>query len=244
MFRGLRANAQECVVGQESIDLATWPLSIGHRSQGNATLDVAMNAPPFERLAKNLILILTLLGYTTAPGRAATSARLSGIAPADRYFGRLKMSYLGINNTFKDAAVAAGNFTTDSGVANKVDFAMESLNDWQSQFPRDPHLSRSYFLGQITLKKIWIKKYQDKAWAYMQYIVTNYPQTFFGKTVKADIAKGFTQHYFAEPAPCGNGAESEAPAKPVDKGKYKVVVEKPPCVPAAPSPSAAPTTSP
>lgn len=154
------------------------------------------------------------------------------------------MSYLGINNTFKGAAISAGSHTTDSAIANKVDFAMQALNDWQSQFPRDPQLARSYFLGQITLKKIWIKKYQDKAWAYMQLILAKYPQTFFGKTVKADLAKGFTQHYFAEPVPCGGAGKPAAPA-PSDSGKYKIVIEVPPCVPpATASPAAAETTSP
>lgn len=154
------------------------------------------------------------------------------------------MSYLGINNTFKDAAISAGSYTTSSAIVNKVDFAMEALNDWQSQFPRDPQLARSYFLGQIILKKIWIKKYQDKAWAYMQFILAKYPQTFFGKTVKADLANGFTQHYFAEPAPCGGAAKPAGPAPPVNNGKYKVVVETPPCVPPASPPPAAATSPP
>jgi hypothetical protein len=74
-----------------------------------------MSILSLERIAKNLILILTVLSFATAPAFSA-SERLKGIAPADRYFGRLKMSYLGINNTFKDAAVAAGNFTTDLGI--------------------------------------------------------------------------------------------------------------------------------
>jgi hypothetical protein len=178
-----------------------------------------------------LVLILALLSFATAPALSATSARPSAAAPADRYFGRLKLSFLGINNTFRDAAVSAGQHTTDSGIANKVDFAMEALNDWQRQFPRDPQLARSYFLGQLVLKKIWIKKYQDKAWAYMQFILTKYPQTYFGKTIKADLAKGFTQHYFSSPAACANGTAPAAPATPIDNGKYKIAIETPPCTP-------------
>lgn len=111
---------------------------------------------------------------------------------------------------------------------------MEALNDWQKQFPRDPHLPRSYFLGQLTLKKIWIKKYQEKAWAYMQFIVANYPATFFGKAIKADLAQGFTMRYFTEPVACTSGTES-APATPIDNGKYKIVIEAPSCIPSSPS---------
>ncbi|HEY2474984.1 MAG TPA: hypothetical protein VGI19_09290 [Candidatus Cybelea sp.] len=192
----------------------------------------------FERNWRNLALILALLIVATAPASSAT-----GAAPADRYFGRMRMSYLGLNNTFKDAAHNAGDYTTASGIANKVDFAMESLNDWESRYPRDPQLARSYFLGQIALKKIWIKKYQDKAWAYMQLILAKYPHTFFGKTVKADLVNGFTQHYFAEPVPCGSAAAPAAPAT-INNGKYKIVVETPPCVPPTALPSAAPSAMP
>src|SRR5271155_3868958 len=48
-------------------------------------------------------------------------------APGDEYFGRMKMSYLGINNTFHDETIRAGDYTTDSGIINKVGFADDAL---------------------------------------------------------------------------------------------------------------------
>jgi len=191
--------------------------------------------------AAALFAVCALWPQVAASGIAAQGG-LSAMAPADRYFGRLKLSYITINNTFQHTAIQAGEYTTDSGIANKVDFAMEALNDWRNQFPRDPHLSRSYFLGQITLKKIWIKDYQDKAWSYMQYIVTTYPTSYFGKTIAAELAKGFTQHYFAPAVPCGEPAPA-LPSGPVDNGKFKVVVHAAPCMEAAPSPSPAPASA-
>ncbi len=170
--------------------------------------------------------------------------QLKAAAPADMYFGRMKLSFLGINNTFKDAAFHSNPYTTDSGITNKVDFGIESLNDWANKYPRDSHLSRSYFLGGEAFKKIWVKQYQDKAWSYMQLIVTKYPTTFFGKIVKADLAKGFTKHYFAAAVACG--AEPSATAPPVtttDPKGFQVEVLTPPCVPAA-SPSPASVGSP
>ena len=35
-------------------------------------------------------------------------------APADEYFGRMKLSYLGMNNTFRDSAISSGDHTTDA----------------------------------------------------------------------------------------------------------------------------------
>ena len=164
---------------------------------------------------------------------AAAAQSVKGMAPGDQYFGRLKLSFLGINNTFKDSGIRAGAHTVDPDIQTKVDSAIDALNDWQRQFPNDPQLARSYFLAQQTLKKIWVKQYQEKAWAYMQHIVAQYPSTFYGKTIKAEIAKGFTQHYFATAEPCGpDGPQplpTAAPAVVMGDPKHGAVIFKQNC---------------
>ena len=50
-------------------------------------------------------------------------------APGDEYFGRMKMSYLGINNTFKDMVIESGEYTTSQQIINKLNFAVEALNE-------------------------------------------------------------------------------------------------------------------
>lgn len=188
------------------------------------------------RHARNALALSSLLVLLAAAAAPAPRSKLQDSAPADSYFGRLKMSFLGINNTFKDAAISAGDHTTDPAITGKVDFAMEALNDWQRKYPRDPQLARTYFLGQIALKKIWIEKYQDKAWVYMQHIVSAYPSTFFAKTIKADLARGFTRHFYAAALPCDPSA-TPAPSVATDNGRYKTVVETAPCITPSPSPS-------
>ena len=165
--------------------------------------------------------------------------QLKNAAPGDMYFGRMKLSFLGINNTFKDAAIAASPYSTDSGITNKVDFGIEALNEWANKYPRDSHLPRSYFLGEEAFKKLWVRQYQDKAWSYMQLLVTKYPTTFFGKTVKTELAKGFTKHYFADALPCGpEPAQTAAPVTSVDPKGFKTEVLTPACVvPASSSPA-------
>ena len=187
-------------------------------------------------LSRNLLIVTALLALLSAIAPAAPSAKLKAMAPADQYFGKLKLSFLGINNTFRDAGISAADHTTDPAIVSKVDFAIDALNDWQKKFPQDPQLSRTYFLAQLTLKKIWIQKYQDKAWSYMQHILVAYPATFYGKTVKAEIARGFTRHYYAVAVPCDASA-TPAPSVTTDNGKYKTVVETPPCITPSPSPS-------
>jgi len=163
-----------------------------------------------------MIAVRTLVGIvlagaafvsTVVPQRALSAkpqpTATPSLAPADEYFGRLHMSFLGINNTLHDANITAGDHTTDPVVINKVDFAVEALEDWRSKYPGDRQLPRSTFLAVQLFKKIWTKPYQDKAWEYMLLIVEQYPNTFFGKQVTKDLkGGGFTEHYYYEAVPC------------------------------------------
>jgi hypothetical protein len=123
-------------------------------------------------------------------------------APADEYFGRMKLSFLGMNNTFRDATISSGDHTTDSRIINKVALAEDALEAWGKKYPRDPQLARTYFLATRIDRKIWTKTNQDLAWKYMNRVVELFPGTFFAKTLKLELAKGFTEHYYAQPVPC------------------------------------------
>lgn len=131
-------------------------------------------------------------------------------APGDEYFGRLKMSYLGIDNTFRDESIRAGAYTTDSHIISQVDFAEEALRDWANKYPKDPQLARSYFLAYRMYQKVWTLPGQNHAWQYLHIIEQRFPNTYFGKLVKKDLI-GFTEHYFMEPQPCPSVAPSESP---------------------------------
>jgi len=63
-------------------------------------------------------------------------------APGDEYFGRMKMSYLGIDNTFKDGSISAGAYTTDPRVIAKLMFADDALERWA-------HVPRHWRLGEV-----------------------------------------------------------------------------------------------
>jgi hypothetical protein len=123
-------------------------------------------------------------------------------APADEYFGRVKMSYLGMNNTFRDSAISSGAHTTDPGIINKVMLAEDALEAWARKYPHDPQLARTYFLATQVERKIWVKGNQERAWIYLNRLVHLFPDSYFGKTLKRDLAIGFTEHYYAPSEPC------------------------------------------
>jgi hypothetical protein len=168
-------------------------------------------------------------------------------APGDEYFGRMKLSYLGIDNTYKDGAISAGAYSNDPHLIAKLDFATEALRRWAAKYPSDPQLARSYFLGIQVLRKIYTQTEQQTAWEFMQLLVTKYPNTYFGKTMKASLRNGYTEHWFAlaqicpTPLPLGVGVMPEVtpdvtPMPSPAPGHPAVVLITPPCVQSSPAP--------
>ena len=168
-------------------------------------------------------------------------------APGDEYFGRMKISYLGIDNTFKDGSISAGAYTTDPHVISKLLFADEALARWAAKYPGDPQLARSYFLGIQVFRKVYTQQGQTIAWGYMQILIHKYPNTYFGKTIKASLAKdGFTEHWFAMALPCPTplpkgvmpSTTPSATATPSPgPGQPAIDLITPPCIEPSPSPT-------
>jgi hypothetical protein len=164
-------------------------------------------------------------------------------APGDEYFGRMKMSYLGIDNTYKDGAISAGDYTTDPRLISKLDYATEALHRWAQKYPNDPQLPRSYFLGIAVLRKVYTQSEQQTTWQFMEILVTKYPNTYFGKAMKASVAHGYTEHWFAlaqlcpTPLPPGVMPETTPAATPSPSpapGRPAVDIITPPCVQPSP----------
>lgn len=157
----------------------------------------------------------------------------------------MKMSYLGIDNTYKDGAVSAGDYTTDPHLISKLDYATEALRRWAAKYPSDPELARSYYLGVIVLRKVYTQAEQDTTWQFMQILVKKYPNTYFGKTTKASLSN-FTEHVMGTAEPCPTPVPRGAKAEPTPEatptqapppGHPPVETVEPPCVqPSATSP--------
>ncbi len=153
----------------------------------------------------------------------------------------MKLSFLGIDNTYHDEAIRAGDYTTDSNIISKVGFADEALDQWAKSYPGDPQLARSYYLAIVVHKKIWTEAMQQKAWSYMQLLLAHFSTTYFGKVVKADITtNGFTERWFGAAQPCAASGSSPTPSPTPSPssppGQPKIQVIDPPCISATSAP--------
>jgi hypothetical protein len=97
---------------------------------------------------KRVLLALVLALSFAAPVFAEPTANL---APADRYFGRLKMSILGVRNSLKDLSARADAHPEDAEhIFDKTVLVEDALRDWHAHFPRDPWIPKfAYSLAQL-----------------------------------------------------------------------------------------------
>ena len=82
---------------------------------------------------KRVLLALVLALSFAAPALAQPTVNL---APADRYFGRLKMSILGVRNSLKDLAARADAHPEDAEhIYDKAVLVEDALRDWHAPLP-------------------------------------------------------------------------------------------------------------
>ena len=89
------------------------------------------------------IAALALLTFVSCFAPAAHASGMRDLAPADEYFGRLKMSVLGIRNELvaleRRAESGDHNVAAMSGKLALVD---DAIRDWRTHYPRDTWLPR------------------------------------------------------------------------------------------------------
>jgi hypothetical protein len=71
---------------------------------------------------------------------STAQASIRDLAPADEYFGRMKMSVLGIRNALDglERRVESG----DRSVGSMLALVDDAISDWRSKYPRDTWLRR------------------------------------------------------------------------------------------------------
>ena len=125
-----------------------------------------------------LAALVLALSFAT-PALAEPSANL---APADRYFGRLKMSILGVRNALKDLSARADAEPDQyEHIYDKAVLVEDALHDWQRHFPRDPWIPKyAYALaqlyGKLEMDDARVRKNDTLDWLIATYPESEYAQ--------------------------------------------------------------------
>ena len=123
-----------------------------------------------------VLLIVTLF----ALGAAASSARAANtrLAPADEYFGPLKLSVLGMQNMLRDQTARVENNAADPDASYRhVALIEASVRDWEGKYPADTWLPRTLLALERLYAKIESEPSRQHASELTAWIVDKYPQS-------------------------------------------------------------------
>jgi len=170
---------------------------------------------------------------------------ITQLAPADEYFGPLKLSELGINNTIRDLGRRYDvNHDSFEQTLTSAELAERSIREWEHKYPHDTQLPRSIYFLQRLYTKVLYQPSRDRAHATALWLFNDFKSSPQAKQLKKTLA---AEHLAPLPVPTPRPTEQpalqpspEAPSQPpsVPGGSA------PPSVPAASAPPVAvPTAS-
>ena len=113
------------------------------------------------------------------------------VAPAHEYFGKLKLSILGIRNTIKDMGLKADADPAhaEASVMGSVGLTEDAMRDWEKKYPKDSWIPPAI----LSLERLYAKVDSDvarsRAKVTMMWLVHDYPASAPGKIGKHELAE-------------------------------------------------------
>lgn len=113
---------------------------------------------------------------------AETKAPVSSpLAPADEYFGRLKMSVLSIHSILQTLGANAGADETADALLGKAIFVQDAICDWERKYPKDSDIpenltSLMLLYQKIDLDAARVRGVETEYWLLSRYAHTSFAQ--------------------------------------------------------------------
>jgi hypothetical protein len=128
-------------------------------------------------------------GRTAAKTVASRQTSIMLLAPADEYFGPLKLSILGIRNTIHDLGARydvnheIGRQTFTSALLTE-----KAIHDWEHRYPRDGQVPKAIYLLQRLYTKVLTVESRARAKIVASWMFADYKSSPQGKQLKKTIA--------------------------------------------------------
>jgi hypothetical protein len=135
------------------------------------------------------------------------------VAPADEYFGRLKLSILGIRNTIKDMGLKADADPAHAvgSVMGAVALTEDAMHDWEKKYPADSWIPPAI----LSLERLYAKVDSDEARTHaklaMVWLVHDYPKSAPAKIGQKELAENLVG---VKPVPGPSASTSTVVANP------------------------------
>lgn len=148
------------------------------------------------------------------PQPALAAARQVHLAPADEYFGPLKISILGIRNILRDQdARFTADPSTSNAVLGMIGNVEDAIKDLERKYPEDTALPGSIFRLERLYAKLPLSAAIAKAQRAERWLFERYAKTAQAKQLQRELAEhplpDFSARADAQAAP--SGGVDEAP---------------------------------
>ncbi|TAM87712.1 hypothetical protein EPN42_10795 [bacterium] len=175
----------------------------------------------------------------TPTKHAAQQADAPRLAPADEYFGKMKMSPIGIGNEIHDIGLRLkydpANYARFVGRARLTE---DALLDWRARYPSDTWLAKNAYMMARVDAMFYDHESHAHAWSLMTWVARRFPRTSFGANAKGEVRHGhIVPLYVMPPAPTPTPVPTPSPTP------TPVPTPSPTPMP-TPSPTPVPTPSP
>jgi|GEM_PF-1098407 len=170
-------------------------------SKGFYACHVTLGKPPKVRtpemargqaIAVIWFLALGVLGLVSANGAASRDpVSLSAIAPADEYFGRQKLSPIGIRHmifSLKDDLHHAREHP--DSIQHSAELLEDALRDWFTRFPQDPWLPAAAWNLATLYEELPGTDAQSRAVAELHFIHDSFTGTQYALLAARDLTRG------------------------------------------------------
>lgn len=110
------------------------------------------------------------------------------VAPADEYFGRLKMSILGIRNQLHDLDMKL-QYTPEKSedVIGSAAMVEDAIRDWEHKYPADPWLAKDVYQLTALYERIDTEHGHQVAAHAMQWLLARYGKTAYAVQAKTQF---------------------------------------------------------
>jgi hypothetical protein len=137
-------------------------------------LALALPAAPVLALADDI-------GVSSAAGR---------LAPADEYFGHMKMSVLGIANTIHDAGRRLDEGASpEDMLRGPLYFAVDALRDWERKYPNDHWIPRDLLALERVYMRAGSQESQAMARRTARWLLADYPESFEAREARVAVGE-------------------------------------------------------
>ncbi len=170
----------------------------------------AATAPSATSSARHTVTVRAS-GVKTVASRQATILEL---APADEYFGPLKLSILGIRNTIHDLG-ARYDVNHDIGhqTFTSAQLTERAIHDWEHRYPHDGQVPKAIYLLQRLYTKVLTAEARARAGVTAKWMFADYPSSPQGKQLKKTLSlEHLAALPVATPAPEADPAAPPAPS--------------------------------